>query len=96
MDVGRYVNRITEVHLDNAIHVEVRLEDEVKIILLHKVNALDTDGRTPLMRAATYNTAAVVRLLLERRAEINLQDDQGYTALMYAARSGVVFVLRCI
>jgi ankyrin repeat protein len=45
------------------------------------VNAVDSNGRTPLMYAARYNQPTAVRLLLERGADIKARDKDGKTAL---------------
>jgi ankyrin repeat protein len=44
-----------------------------------------TGGSTPLMYAALYGNADSVRLLLDRGAEPNVQNEAGATALMWAA-----------
>jgi ankyrin repeat protein len=48
------------------------------------VNAKGQAGWTPLMDAALYGDAEAVRLLLEKGANANTQNDAGGTALMYA------------
>jgi ankyrin repeat protein len=48
------------------------------------VNGRSRRGWTPLMYAALYGDAGVVRVLLERGANPNAQNDDGGTALMYA------------
>jgi len=45
-------------------------------------------GFTLLIAAARYGHERVVDLLLQRGAEVNLQDSDSWTALMYAARYG--------
>jgi ankyrin repeat protein len=42
-------------------------------------------GTTPLMQAALYGDAASLRLLLDKGADLNLRNDAGATALMWAA-----------
>jgi ankyrin repeat protein len=49
------------------------------------VRALDHHGETPLMQAAVYSDAAMVKLLLEHGADVNLASPSGATALMRAA-----------
>ena len=46
------------------------------------------DGETPLMRAAQFNRAGIVKLLLEAGADKALVCDDGKTALRYAEQSG--------
>ena len=48
------------------------------------LNAKGTGGWTPVMYATLYGDADDVRLLLERGADPNTQNDDGGTALMYA------------
>ncbi|KAH9012827.1 ankyrin repeat-containing domain protein [Lactarius deliciosus] len=43
---------------------------------------------TPLHYAAYYGHLEVVRLLLEHNAEVNSQDDNGYTPLFCASQQG--------
>lgn len=54
-----------------------------------------TDGlqRTPLMRAASYGYASTVNLLIQRGADLNVQDSDGRTALMMADNADVVEAL---
>jgi ankyrin repeat protein len=65
-----------------------------------EVNGLDGSGRTPLMLAADnqgFVPDEVMELLLNKGAQVDLQDPQGDTALMIAAKagsmSGVQFLL---
>ncbi len=48
------------------------------------VNRKGATGWTPLMYAALYGDAEAVRLLLAKGAEVNLRNEGGGTALMYA------------
>jgi ankyrin repeat protein len=45
------------------------------------VNHTDCDGQTALMYAGSNNHAEVVRVLVNARADINLRDNDGRTAL---------------
>jgi ankyrin repeat protein len=50
------------------------------------INAVDSNGRTPLMYAARYNRHTAVGLLLEAGANIKAQDKDGMTALDLARK----------
>ncbi|KAI1192637.1 hypothetical protein F5X97DRAFT_340069 [Nemania serpens] len=50
------------------------------------VNSKDNDGRTPLSWATEKGHGNVVRLLLERGADIDIRDKDTHTALSYATR----------
>lgn len=45
-------------------------------------------GRTPLMAAASINDIKLLSELLNRKANVNTQDNHGNTALFYAAKNG--------
>ncbi len=47
-----------------------------------------TDGWSPLIAASFYKKTEIVELLLEKQANVNLQDKYGKTALMQAAAMG--------
>jgi len=50
------------------------------------INALDNFGRTALINAAFYNNTALMEMLIDRKAELDVQDKNGYTALHFAAQ----------
>jgi ankyrin repeat protein len=56
----------------------------------------DSDGGTPLSRAAFNGHEAVVRLLLEKGADITAKDGRGVTALHLAAATGHEAVMRLL
>ena len=45
------------------------------------------NGMTPLMYAARYNKADIIKYLLQKGADRDIKDSQGYTALNYAELS---------
>ena len=45
------------------------------------------------MYAAAYNQDEIVKLLLENGANINLKDNNGYTALDFAKRSNSITIV---
>ena len=51
-------------------------------------NAYDSNGRTALMIASQEGHCEIVRLLLRRGAQVDLQDSKGWSALMLACRAG--------
>jgi ankyrin repeat protein len=63
--------------------------ESVRMLLAYgdDIEVRNKKGQTPLMRASLMNQAAVVTLLLERRASVLAADLEGYTALHYAAAS---------
>ncbi|KAL6878572.1 hypothetical protein J3F83DRAFT_767964 [Trichoderma novae-zelandiae] len=50
------------------------------------LNALDKRGRTPLHHAAQYGDLDMVKLLTERKAELDIQSKRGETPLMAACK----------
>jgi ankyrin repeat protein len=53
-----------------------------------RVDAIDTQGITPLMLAATAERAGALELLLQSKAHVAAVDALGNSALFYAARRG--------
>jgi ankyrin repeat protein len=71
--------------------------EKVRLLLAHgaNVNARSATDRTPLLVAAAYpGTVNVLRLLLDRGADLRAQDRSGATALSLAVRSADVDVVR--
>jgi len=57
----------------------------------------DTKGATPLMHASRRGNDAVVRILLDKGADLEMHDkEQGWTALMFAVRFGKSRVARML
>jgi len=54
------------------------------------------DDTTLLMAAAAAGQEAIVRMLLQRGASVNLQDSKGWTALMIAATSGHTTIVQAL
>ncbi len=49
---------------------------------------VDSDGRTPLMWACLYGWMIIVIMLFSRGADVNMQDNQGVSALVLASQNG--------
>jgi ankyrin repeat protein len=55
-----------------------------------KINIQDSSGKTALILATEYHQSDVIKALIKAGARTNIQNELGYTALMYAADSGHV------
>ncbi len=54
------------------------------------------NGMTPLMIAARYNNVEMVKILLEKGADITLKGSHGYTATKYAELSNATQALEIL
>lgn len=54
------------------------------------------DGMSPLMTAARYNKVEIMKLLVSKGAELETENEKGYTALKYAevskAKEAIAFL----
>ncbi|KAH0533932.1 hypothetical protein FGG08_007454 [Glutinoglossum americanum] len=69
----------------------------IRLALGNPVNKRDGDGRTPLSWAAENGHEAMVKLLLEKRAELEPSDSKyGQTPLLFAAENGHEAVVKLL
>lgn len=62
----------------------VNLEITSLLLSHFEINGRDTYGRTPLFFAVIENKPKIVSLFLSKKAKVNITDNKGKTALMYA------------
>ena len=76
----------------NNLHRAVSLQDYREVTKFVEtgadINAAGRHGSTPLMLAAYYGNAPIVKYLCDRGADVNRQNHDGWTALLYAAYYG--------
>ena len=60
--------------------------ESIKLLLAHgaKVNVVDANGATALMYAVEFGRKAVIKPLLDAKADATIHDKRGYTALSIA------------
>ena len=58
------------------------------------LNIRNPDGTTPLMYASRNGHLDIVKFLLEKGADINLQDEYDSTALFYAAAKDKIDIIK--
>lgn len=79
---------------------EGRVEDvQVLVKTLLEINATGSSGDMPLIAAEACGqkeetAAEIVRMLIDKGADVNARGGKGMTALMYASRSGHSQVIR--
>jgi ankyrin repeat protein len=75
---------------ENLFHFIKERENEfVKKYLWEKgINTRDREQRTALINSAFYNNTELLKWLIENKAEINIQDSIGFTALHFACQEG--------
>ena len=73
-------------------------QEYVKLFIERGINVnLKTDNDlTPLMWATITRQAAIVDLLLANKADVQMQDRDGYSALMWAIRYGHTEIVRTL
>jgi len=58
--------------------------------ITHKIKYIDDEGRTPLMMACIQNNLDDVKIYI---VDLECTDDDGWTALMYAAHHGHLHIV---
>lgn len=53
-----------------------------------QVDAMDTNGNTPLLLACSQQHVDAIRLLLKHNANVDQRTELGATALMFSAQAG--------
>jgi len=77
--------------------IRVNLERAVELILVGAdVNAINNDYETALMLAVYKNYKDIVKLLLNKGANPNIQDRVGNTALMFAVNKGYKDIVKLL
>jgi len=81
-----------------ATHSGERSLPVVRLLLEHHafIDAQSPNGTTPLMMAAQYGNAQVVKLLLEEGADTAMKNEQGLSAIDFARRASRADVAEAI
>jgi len=89
----RFARHATGLHLAAALGLL-----EAGKILLHTqvIDAMDTDGETPLMHAAERGHEAIVKWLLNAGADVNSRSKEGWTPLLSATGKGQEGVVKLL
>lgn len=70
----------------NLIPMAIIFLDHYKV----DVNLRAKNGQTPLMIAANYGHLQIIKLLCDRGAEVNEQEDTRFSALLYTVKQGQI------
>eukprot|EP01032_Pedospumella_encystans_P009143 gene9143-10790_t len=60
------------------------------------INFINANGESPLLQAAYKGHIKAVQLLVEKKADLEIKEKDGWTALHWAAYKGHVAVLKCL
>ena len=71
---------------DDAVPESAFSPNSGRYQFIENADARDSDGRTLLMKAAKKGNIELIENLLYSEADVNAADDDGWTALMFAAR----------
>lgn len=91
----------TNKYRDNALHLSCYFSDNTEMVRwildtcdTSLIEAKGYKKRTPLLSAAFRGKLKVLKLLIEKKADVNIQDENGYTALHHAAMNNDVEVAK--
>jgi ankyrin repeat protein len=88
MYVTRKHKKYKRIRILNQIHVPIE-HQEIDKIVVRKIKYMDDEGRTPLMIACIHGSLDDISKPFHE-SDMNCTDDDGWTALMYAAHYGHV------
>ena len=61
-----------------------------------RVDTRRANGRTPLIVHTAADNKDVVQELIEQKANVDLQDNDGWSALMVASNNGYIVIVQCL
>jgi ankyrin repeat protein len=67
-----------------------------KLFLEVGIDAVDRDGRTLLLNASCYKNAALIRWAINNGADVNHQDNGGWTALHFAVQENALAIVNLL
>jgi len=79
----------------NLKKVELLLKEN-NVDINEKDSIGDSIGNTALMEACEYGHLEIVKLLIEKGADVNLDNNFGITALMYASKKGYLKIIELL
>ncbi len=85
---AKEVKKTKEYLSDYVVHDADEIEEtaETQYEVIKNPDERDLSGRTQLMKAAKSGNEWQLKRLLEAKADVNIKDNDGWTALMYAVR----------